>query len=204
MIRLLMVLRGLGITDAAVLGALERVPRHLFVPEAFLDKAYEDVALPIGGGQTISQPSVVARMTGALDPGPRMTVLEVGTGSGYQAAVLSHLCRRLYTVERDPGLLAAAEARFRDLRRTNIVSRVGDGALGWPEQPGFDRIIVTAGAGDMPPALTRQLRPGGVMIIPLGPLAGGQRIVRVVNGKNGLETEDLWPVRFVGMSSDIL
>ena len=134
----------------------------------FQDLAYDDVALPIGYYQTLSQPSTVGRMTQALDLGDRMKVLEIGTGSGYQAAVLAKLCRRLYTIERYPELLKDAEQRFKKLGLVNITTRIGDGSLGWPEQAPFERIIVTAAAADIPDILLKQLAEGGIMIIPVG------------------------------------
>ena len=148
-----MELRRQGITDTSVLGAIERVPREEFVPTAFRDRAYENVALPIGHGQTISQPAVVGYMTQELELGERMKVLEIGTGSGYQAAILSRLCRRLYTIERSSKLLNDAERIFRDLRLNNITTRHGDGGDGWLGQAPFERIIVTAAAPDVPPLL---------------------------------------------------
>ena len=196
-IRLIMELRSLGLTDFEVLGAIERVPRERFVPPTFEDKAYEYSALPIGGGQTFSQPAVVAHMTTELRLEPRHKVLEVGTGSGYQAGVLSLLCRRLYTVERDPSLLRVAEARFRDLRLNNIVTRLGDGGKGWPEQAPFDRILVTAAADTVPAPLLDQLAPRGILLMPVGPAPDGQRIVRCIRRDSSVEEEDLWPVRFV-------
>jgi protein-L-isoaspartate(D-aspartate) O-methyltransferase len=200
-IRLLLDLRRGGITDKRVLAAIERVPRERFVPDAFRDKAYDDVALPIGYHQTVSRTLVVARMTQALDAGERMKVLEIGTGSGYQAAVLAGLCRRLYTIERHQDLLAAAEERFRDLRISNITTRAGDGSRGWPEQVPFERILVTAAAADVPPVLIDQLAVGGVMVVPIG--AGGdesdQRLSRVRRTEEGAETDDLGPIRFVSL-----
>ncbi|MCG8693570.1 MAG: protein-L-isoaspartate(D-aspartate) O-methyltransferase [Minwuiales bacterium] len=197
-IRLLMELRRQGIADTNVLSAVERVPRELFVQEAFLDQAYENIALPIKHGQTISQPYVVAFMTEALKVGPRMKVLEVGTGSGYQAAILSLLCRRVYTVERYRVLLKEAEERFAEMRLTNITSRVADGYKGWPEQAPFDRIIVTAAAPEMPPVLVEQLAPGGIMVLPVGRSTTDQQIVRVTKNEDGsIETEKLMAVRFV-------
>ncbi|WP_207458697.1 protein-L-isoaspartate(D-aspartate) O-methyltransferase [Azospirillum sp. SYSU D00513] len=206
-IRLLMTLRRAGVTDARVLGAIERIPRELFVPDAFQDQAWEDTALPIDLGQTISQPVIVALMTQALELDERMAVLEVGTGSGYQAAVLSRLCRRLYTVERLKPLLAEAERRFQALRLHNITARHGDGMRGWPEQAPFERILVTAAGGDEPPKdLTEQLRVGGLMVIPLGGDYRNQRVVRIRRTASGFDREELWPVRFVpllpGTSSD--
>src|SRR5207237_7608163 len=143
-IALVMELRGQGITDQRVLSAIERTPRELFVDEPFSTTAYENIALPIACGQTISQPYIVAYMTEALEVDPRHRVLEIGTGSGYQAAVLAPLCRMVYTVERHRPLLKAAEARFKALSLHNIVVRHGDGSNGWPEQAPFDRILVTA------------------------------------------------------------
>ncbi len=204
-IRLLMHLRQAGITDHRVLGAIERVPRERFVPPSFQDQAYEDMALPIGLGQTISQPLVVALMTQALDVGPRDKVLEIGTGSGYQASVLARLCRRLYTIERHRSLLPTAEARFRDLRLHNITAMVGDGHLGWSRQAPFQRILVTAAhSGDEPPrALIEQLDQDGVMVIPMAADGSGeQRIVRWLRGHRGAQREDLWPVRFVPLLPD--
>ena len=136
-IRLVMELRKSGVIDTRVIGAIERIPREEFTPPAFRDQAYEDTALPIGHGQTLSQPTVVGLMSQALEVGPRMKVLEIGTGSGYQAAILSLLCRRVYTIERHKPLLDEAEARFKKLRLHNITSRLGDGWLGWAEQDIF-------------------------------------------------------------------
>ncbi len=196
-IRLIMELRRHGITDARVLGAIERVPREAFVPDAFRGRAYENVALPIGRGQTISQPAVVGYMTQELDLGERMKVLEIGTGSGYQGAILSRLCRRVYTVERSAELLRDAEKIFRDLRLNNITTRHGDGGGGWPEQAPFERIIVTAAAPDVPPALLGQLAPGGVMILPVGETSDTQQLIKCRRTEAGIDYESLWPVRFV-------
>lgn len=203
-IRLLMELRGAGVTDTRVLSAMERVPRELFVPEPFLDKAYENVALPIGFGQTLSRPEVVARMTQALEVGERMKVLEVGTGSGYQTAVLAHLGRRVYTVERHRRLLHDAEKRFGKLRLYNITSRVGDGVEGWPELAPFERIMVTAAAPEVPDTLVAQLGEGGVMVVPVGPSHGDQWVTRVVRSGEGYDAEALWPVRFVPLAGEPL
>lgn len=195
--RLILELRQHGITDPAVLGAIERVPRELFVPGAFAHQAWENVALPIGLGQTISQPEVVARMTQALQPGPRMKVLEIGTGSGYQTAVLSYLCRRVYTIERHRELLREAESRLESLRRRNVTAKPGDGSLGWPEQAPFERILVTAAAIDLPPRLADQLAIGGIMVAPVGDDDGTQRILRLRRTPFGRDIDDLGPVKFV-------
>lgn len=201
-IRLLMKLRNFGIRDTAVLSAIESVPRERFVSEAFHDHAYDDTALPIHCGQTISQPTVVAFMTQALELKSRHTVLEIGTGSGYQAAVLSRLARRVYTIERHRELLAEAEARFKELGITNIVSRCGDGTKGWKEAAPFDRIIVTAAAAVVPKALLKQLREGGIMIIPVGAENSPQSLLRVQKDEQGnCSTEEIMPVRFVPLVS---
>ena len=204
-IRLLMALRRSGITDAKVLGAIERVPRELFVPESFADQAYEDRALPIGLGQTISQPLVVALMTQALDVAWDSKILEIGTGSGYQAAVLARLGRRVYTIERHRPLLQEAERRFAAMRLHNMTTRVADGTKGWPEQAPFQRIIVTAGhAGtEPPPALLEQLHLDGRLVIPMGEDGRRQRVVRFRRTDQGIEREELWPVRFVPLLPDL-
>ena len=201
-IRLVIGLRRAGIGDTRVLGAIERIPRELFSPDGFREQAYEDTALPIGCHQTISAPTTVARMTQALELTDRMKVLEVGTGSGYQAAILSRLCRRLYTIERYRELLAAAEERFAALRITNITAKAGDGTYGWPEQAPFERIIVTAAATDVPPLLAEQLAVGGIMVVPIDDGAGGQRLLRVRRGPEQLDTEDLGPMRFVPLIAE--
>jgi len=200
--RLILELRHCGITDLRVLNAIERVPRERFVPQVFVHQAWENVALPIDCGQTISQPAVVARMTEALCVDDRMKVLEIGTGSGYQTAILSHLCRRVYTIERHRELLQQAESRLAALRRRNITARPGDGALGWPEQAPFERILVTAAAIDIPPRLSKQLAVGGIMVVPIGDDPASQRIVRVRRDESGLDIDDLGPVKFVPLISD--
>jgi len=196
-IRLVMELRRSGVTDTRVLSAVERIPRELFVPKTFFDQAYENVALPIGHGQTLSQPVVVARMTQALDIGPRMKLLEIGTGSGYQAAILAQLCLRLYTIERHRPLLAEAERRFRELRLRNITTNFGDGTRGWPAQAPFDRIILTAAARQVPEQLVQQLKIGGMMVLPVGDRHGEQRLQQVTRLQEGVATHDMGPVRFV-------
>lgn len=201
-IRLIMELRQLGVDDARVLSAIERVPREQFVPAQFQDQAYDNIALPIGEGQTISQPLIVGLMTQALKVGKRMKVLEIGTGSGYQAAVLSRLCRRVYTIERHDSLLEETTQRLARLGIHNVTAKAGDGARGWPERAPFERIIVTAAAAAAPPALTDQLAVGGIMIIPIGKRSWSQKIVRVRRTEEDFETEKLWPVRFVPLISD--
>lgn len=161
-------LRRKGIVDPRVLAALEKVPRHLFVLPEYLPLAYEDRPLPIGAGQTISQPYIVALSTQALAPSPADRVLEIGTGSGYQTAVLAELAGEVFTVERIPELSQEAEARLRRLGYTNVRFRVGDGTKGWPEEAPFSRILVTAAAPKVPPSLLAQLAEGGRMVIPVG------------------------------------
>lgn len=202
-IRLVMELRSQGITDTRVLSAIERVPRERFVPESFHDRAYENVALPISQGQTISQPAIVGFMTQAANVGPRMKVLEIGTGSGYQAAVLSRLCRRVYTVERHRDLLRTAEERFRELRLHNITTRHGDGGLGWPEQAPFDRILVTAAAPEVPGSLVEQLKEDGILIVPVGRNPTDQRLLKLTKTTDGVDTEEMSAVRFVPLVSGI-
>jgi protein-L-isoaspartate(D-aspartate) O-methyltransferase len=198
-IRLVMELRRHGVTDTRVLSAIERVPREEFTPPSFRDQAYEDTALPIGHGQTLSQPTVVALMSQALEVGPRMKVLEIGTGSGYQGAILAQLCRRVYTIERHKPLLDEAEARFKKLRLHNVTTRLGDGWLGWPEQAPFDRIIVTAAPPAVPQTLLDQLAPDGIVVLPLGSEKRSQRLVRIRKTESGLTEEDIGAVRFVPM-----
>jgi protein-L-isoaspartate(D-aspartate) O-methyltransferase len=202
-LRLLMELRGAGISDSRVLGAIEKTSREIFVPPAFVDQAYENVALPIGSGQTISQPYVVALMTEKLEPGERHKVLEIGTGSGYQAAVLARLCRRVFTIERHRGLAQEAERRFAELKLHNIVCRVGDGAKGWPEQQPFDRIIVTAAAPEIPVSLLDGLATGGILVAPVGEERRDQQLRRVLRTETGFLTEDLGWVRFVPLVSGL-
>jgi len=196
-IRLIMTLRRSGIIDTAVLAAIERIPREAFVPPSFLDQAYENRALPIGLGQTLSQPQVVALMTQALAVRPRHKVLEIGTGSGYQTTILSKLSRLVYTVERYRTLMREAEARFKALGLTNVITRFGDGGEGWPEQAPFDRIMVTAAASDEPKALLAQLKPKGILVAPIGkgPVQSLRRYTG--DGKGGFEVEALTDVRFV-------
>jgi protein-L-isoaspartate(D-aspartate) O-methyltransferase len=203
LIRLIMALRNQGIKDTAVLAAIERVPRALFINPALASRAYADQALPIECGQTISQPYIVAYMTEKLELNDRLKVLEVGTGSGYQAAVLSHLCRRVYTIERYRTLLREAEKRFSKLRITNITSMVGDGLKGWPAQAPFDRIIVTAAAGETPQELAKQLRTGGKMIFPLKTDNQTQMLVLLEKTDDGYTQKPLIPVRFVPLVAGV-
>jgi protein-L-isoaspartate(D-aspartate) O-methyltransferase len=190
-------LRKYGVTDTAVLKAIEWVPREFFLSQPFKSRAYENVALPIGRHQTISQPLVVGLMTQALEVTDRTKVLEIGTGSGYQTSVLSPLCRRIYSIERHPQLHDEAEIRFKKLALTNITAIIGDGTKGWTQQAPFERIIVTAAAEDVPLVLLEQLAIGGIMIIPIGIEEQDQRLVRVIRTKEGAETKDLGAVRFV-------
>jgi protein-L-isoaspartate(D-aspartate) O-methyltransferase len=197
MVELISLLRDKGILDNNLLSVIASIPRDMFLLNLFKDLAYDDVALPIGYYQTLSQPSTVGYMTQALELGDRMKVLEIGTGSGYQAAVLAKLCRRLYTVERYPELLKDAEERFNKLGLVNITTRIGDGSLGWPEQAPFERIIVTAAAADIPDVLLDQLAEGGIMILPVGLDLNDQHLVRVRRTSENVETDDLGPTRFV-------
>jgi protein-L-isoaspartate(D-aspartate) O-methyltransferase len=196
-LRLLMELRRAGIGDARVLGAIEKTPRERFVKASFEDQAYENVALPIGNGQTVSQPYVVALMTEKLELGERQNVLEIGTGSGYQTAVLSRLCRRVFSIERYRELLRDAERRFEELRLRNIVCRFGDGTKGWPEQAPYERVVVTAAAADVPSVLVDGLAPGGVLVAPVGADHRDQQLLRIRRSETGFSTEHLGVVRFV-------
>jgi protein-L-isoaspartate(D-aspartate) O-methyltransferase len=193
----LLTLRQRGIMDQAVLRAMDEVPREHFVERKFADTAYADQALPIACGQTISQPYVVAYMTAQLGVKPQHRVLEVGTGSGYQAAVLSRLAREVVTVERYRTLAETARGRLKTLGYTNVEVIVGDGLAGEPLRAPFDRIIVTAAAELVPQALTDQLVDGGVMILPVGPHGGTQELVRLTKAGDELKREDLIAVRFV-------
>jgi protein-L-isoaspartate(D-aspartate) O-methyltransferase len=186
-----------GIRDRRVLDVIRQLPRHLFIDEALASRAYEDTALPIGQGQTISQPWVVARMTEALiEHGMPRRVLEIGTGSGYQGAVLAQLVEKVYTVERIEELLRNARRRFRKLGVTNIRSRHADGRLGWPEEAPFDAIILTAAGAELDAALLDQLAPDGCLIAPVGP-AGRQTLLRVRNVDGEWVRESLGSVSFV-------
>ena len=195
--RLILSLRQQGVTDPRVLAAMESVDRAVFVHEKFLDQAWEDQALPIDCAQTISQPYVVGLMTQALQVGPRHRVLEIGTGSGYQCAVLSRLARFVYSVERYKSLLKEAEGRLKTLGLDNVFTRHGDGGEGWPEQAPFDRIMVTAASPHEPKDLLRQLKPGGVLVAPVG-RGSVQMLNRYTADEDGaFSRESLLEVRFV-------
>jgi protein-L-isoaspartate(D-aspartate) O-methyltransferase len=197
----LLMLRRRGITDARVLRAMDEVPREHFVSPADVAAAYADHAMPIACGQTISQPYVVAYMTERLAVEPAHRVLEVGTGSGYQAAVLSRLAREVVTVERYRTLADMARIRFETLGYDNIDGRAGDGLAGAPDRAPYDRIMITAAAEAVPPALIEQLAPDGIMVLPLGPHRGPQAVVKLTKLANGIKREDLIGVRFVPLVS---
>ncbi|MDE0985165.1 MAG: protein-L-isoaspartate(D-aspartate) O-methyltransferase [Yoonia sp.] len=193
----LFALRSKGVTDTRVLTAMERVDRAAFVKGIFAERAYEDMPLPISCGQTISQPSIVGIMTQALMVSPRDKVLEIGTGSGYQAAILSHLARRVYTVDRYRRLVIQAQAIFTAQDITNITTFTGDGSHGFAEHAPFDRILLTAAAEDPPGPLLAQLRVGGIMVLPVGQSDTVQSLIRVTRLETGFDYEELRPVRFV-------
>lgn len=189
-----------GIRERRVLNALLGVPRHLFVPEHLKERAYDDGALPIGEEQTISQPYIVAKMTELLDLKGDETVLEVGTGSGYQAAVLAKLVRTVYTIEIVPSLARQAEERLKRMGYGNISVRLGDGYRGWEEHAPFDAVIVTAAPDHIPPKLIEQLREGGRMVIPVGTV--NQHLTLLVKEEDGVREEQVIPVRFVPMTGE--
>jgi len=193
----LFALRSRGVTEKRVLEAMEKIDRRRFVTGLFAERAYEDMPLPISCGQTISQPSVVGLMTQALEVEARHKVLEVGTGSGYQAAILSLLARRVYTVDRHRRLVRAAEALFQAHDLVNITALVADGSFGLPDQAPFDRILVTAAAEDPPGPLLAQLREGGIMVLPVGQSDAVQALIRVIRTRDGFDYEELRAVRFV-------
>ncbi|MEO0668219.1 MAG: protein-L-isoaspartate(D-aspartate) O-methyltransferase [Pseudomonadota bacterium] len=190
-------LRSRGVTDKAVLQAMEEIDRGPFVRGLFSDRAYEDMPLPIACGQTISQPSVVGLMTQALQVTPRDKVLEIGTGSGYQAAILAKIARRVYTIDRHRRLVREARAIFEELDLHTITAITGDGSHGLPDQAPFDRIIVTAAAEDPPGPLLAQLKVGGIMVLPVGQSDAVQSLIRVRKHDTGLEYDELREVRFV-------
>jgi protein-L-isoaspartate(D-aspartate) O-methyltransferase len=201
-------LRSRGVTNADVLQAMEQTNRADFLEGIFQERAFEDTPLPIACGQTISQPTVVGLMTQALEVTRRCKVLEVGTGSGYQAAILARLARRVYTIERHRRLARRTKELFTRLGLHNITVVHGDGSHGLPEQAPFDRIIVTAAAEDAPQVLIDQLRPGGIMVLPVGQSNAVQTLIRIVKAEHGLEYTDLGAVRFVplveGVAQDVL
>ncbi|SFE66975.1 protein-L-isoaspartate(D-aspartate) O-methyltransferase [Sulfitobacter brevis] len=190
-------LRSKGVTDNAVLSAMEAVDRGPFIRGIFANRAYEDMPLPIACGQTISQPSVVGLMTQALEVSPRDKVLEIGTGSGYQAAILSKLARRVYTIDRHRRLVREAREIFDALQLNNITAITADGSFGLAEQAPFDRIIVTAAAEDPPGPLLAQLKEGGIMVLPVGQSDAVQHLIRVRKTATGLEYDEMRAVRFV-------
>ena len=211
--QLLKELRRQGIRDERVLAAIAHTPREVFVDRPFVDSAYHNSALPIACGQTISQPFVVAYMTEQLEVGENMRVLEIGTGSGYQAAVLSPLCRRVYTVERHRPLLDTAKERFTALKLENVVTKHGDGFSGWPEQAPFDRILLACAVQQVPQALVDQLKLGGIVIAPVGTVPKSdrlgvlesisQRLTKMIRNETGVTEEVLIPVVFVPMVSGL-
>ena len=191
-------LRGRDIVDPEVLEAMGRVPRHRFVPEALRFRAYADHPLPIGSGQTISQPYIVALMTQLAEVEPGDVVLEVGTGSGYQAAVLSDIVKEVYTIEIVPELAETAKARLAELAYRNVTVRTGDGYLGWKEKAPFDAILVTAAPPEVPPPLVEQLAPGAILVIPVGEEGRTQSLLRIQKTADGSTvTRDVLPVVFV-------
>ena len=194
------VIENRGVSDSATLAAMRSVPRHEFVPQGYRRRAYGDHPLPIGLGQTISQPYIVAFMTEVLRPTPGMKILEVGTGSGYQAAVLAAMGVQVYTIEIFAQLARTARDLLRRLGYENVTAKHGDGHFGWPEDAPFDAVIVTAAAGYIPPALIDQLKPGGRMVIPVGSVYGVQHLILVEKQPDGdVRTRNLLPVRFVPM-----
>lgn len=190
-------LRSKGVTDTGVLKAMEAIDRGAFVKGIFADRAYEDMPLPIASGQTISQPSIVGRMTQALEITPKSKVLEVGTGSGYQAAILAKLARRVYTVDRHRSLVLESRKLFERMGLHNITAIAGDGSFGLPEQAPFDRIVLTAAAEDPPGPLLAQLAIGGIMVLPVGQSDAVQTLLKVRRLESGYDYEELMPVRFV-------
>ncbi|MGQ7791472.1 protein-L-isoaspartate(D-aspartate) O-methyltransferase [Faunimonas sp. B44] len=203
MASLILSLRGLGVSDRRLLKAIETIPRGLFVPDGFRARAYDDCALPIACGQSISAPSVIGTIVAALELGDRHSVLEIGTGSGYQAAILSRLARRVTTIERYRTLARAAEARWAALRISNITGIVADGAPGWPRQAPFDRIVVNAAAAGAPSRLIAQLSETGILVAPVGPQGGPQRLTLFQRRGDRVDTRDLGAARFPPIEAGI-
>lgn len=195
--RMVALIRRRGVCDTAVLEAMRRVPRHRFVPEHLLSEAYADYPLPIGHGQTVSQPYIVALMTEALILQPGDSVLELGTGSGYQTAILAEMGMEVFSVEIVPSLYESARALLAELGYAQVHCRLGDGKAGWPEHAPYARIIATAAPADIPPALTEQLAEGGRLVIPVGPRGGYQTLWRITKNRETLQREDLGGVAFV-------
>ncbi len=190
-----------GVDDVEVLRAMRTVLRHRFVPREVIEQAYDDTPLPIGYGQTISQPYIVAYMTQIVHAGRNTGVLEIGTGSGYQAAILSAIGAKVYTIEIIPELAKAAALRLKDMKYKNVIVRCADGYYGWKEHAPFDAIIVTAAAGHIPPPLLKQLRPGGRMVIPIGgPFMVQNLVLAIKDEAGGIKTQNLMPVRFVPLT----
>ncbi len=202
----LFALRSRGVMDKRVLEAMEKIDRGAFVKGLFAERAYEDMPLPIACGQTISQPSIVGLMTQALQVDPRHKVLEIGTGSGYQAAILSQLARRVYTMDRHKRLVTEAQAVFDALDLANITAIASDGTRGLPEQAPFDRILITAAAEDPPGPLLAELKVGGIMVVPVGQSDAVQALIKVTRTETGFDYDELRQVRFVplveGMGAD--
>lgn len=203
MMRLIYALRSNGVTDKRILDAIERTPREFFLDRAFQDRAFDDIPLPIACGQTISQPSIVALMTQALEVTPRCKVLEVGCGSGYQAAILARLARRVYAMERHRPLVRQARARVDALALSNIQIMTGDGSLGWSEQAPFDRILLTAAAEDPPKELIAQLKIGGIMVLPVGQSDEMQQLIKIEKTEQGIRYHELIDVRFVPLLPNV-
>jgi protein-L-isoaspartate(D-aspartate) O-methyltransferase len=195
-------LQARDVDDSLVLGVMGRIPRHEFVPDDYKANAYQDRALPIGEGQTISQPYIVAYMTQVLGVQPGEKVLEIGTGSGYQAAILAELGKEVFTIEIVPSLGLAAEKRLKKLGYKNVTVCIGDGYNGWPEEAPFDAIMVTAGAEELPQPLMEQLADGGRMVIPIGPHGGVRQLTLITREKGRFKSEKLMPVRFVPFTRD--
>ena len=197
LMQLMLSLRQAGLTNQRVLEAIEKTPREIFVERAFRERAFEDRPLPISCGQTISQPAIVGMMLQALDVTPRCKVLEIGAGSGYVCAILARLARRVYGIERHRALALEARERIAQLGLGNVAIRSGDGTKGWPEQAPFDRILVSAAADDTPATLLEQLRPGGIMVLPVGQTDEVQQLIKIEKTDNGPRYTELCDVLFV-------